>query len=154
MTATPENPLRERIAEALAGHAGSKAFLADGREWEHARTAWYTHADVVLAELKPELDIGEEEAWCKTCRRVWDGPGHRCESDAERRLDKVRDLRSDLRETTGARWIAEALDTILEGGQAATGATEPATFPGRDAGPTVRECADNDRRWPLEKAGE
>jgi hypothetical protein len=56
MTATPDNPLRERLAEALAGHAGSKAFLADGREWEHARTAWYTHADVVLTELKPELD--------------------------------------------------------------------------------------------------
>ena len=49
-------PLRQRIAEALAGHAGSKAFLADGHEWEHARSAWYAHADAVLAELKPELD--------------------------------------------------------------------------------------------------
>ena len=107
-------PLRERLAEALAGHAGSKAFLADGREWEHARTAWYAHADVVLAELQQHLDIGDEEAWCKTCRRVWDGPGHRCEGDAERRLGKVRDLRNDLRATTGAQWIAEALDTILD----------------------------------------
>lgn len=48
--------LRDRLAEALAGRAGSKAFLADGREWEHMRSAWHAHADVVLAELKPELD--------------------------------------------------------------------------------------------------
>jgi len=26
--------------------------------------------------------------------------------------------------------------------------------PAHDAGPTVAECAANDRRWPLEKAGE
>ena len=79
MTAAPDNPLRERIAEALAGHAGSKAFLADGREWEQARTAWYTHADVALAELQPELDALDEYEhtinWmttCTGCARVLD----------------------------------------------------------------------------------
>ncbi|MFJ3699548.1 hypothetical protein ACIPW9_36400 [Streptomyces sp. NPDC090052] len=41
--------LRDQYAEALAGTAGSKAFLADGSEWEHARAAWYAHADAVLA---------------------------------------------------------------------------------------------------------
>jgi hypothetical protein len=81
-----DNLLREQLAEALAGHGGSKAFLADGTEWEHARRAWYAHADVAIRTLTEHLDIGEEQAWCKTCRRVWDGPRHRCESDAEQQL--------------------------------------------------------------------
>ncbi|MFJ9633744.1 hypothetical protein ACIRU8_39230 [Streptomyces sp. NPDC101175] len=53
---TPDNPLRRRLAEALAGHAGSAAFLADGSEWEHARAAWNAHADAALSVLKAELD--------------------------------------------------------------------------------------------------
>jgi hypothetical protein len=72
-------PLRQRIAEALAGHAGSKAFLADGREWEHARAAWYAHADAALAELKPELgrlaDYENRITWetsCGSCARILD----------------------------------------------------------------------------------
>lgn len=48
--------LRERIAEALAGHAGSKAFLAEGPEWDHARDAWRAHADDALAVRDDELD--------------------------------------------------------------------------------------------------
>lgn len=39
---------REQIAEHLAGHAGSKAFLAEGNEWEHIRSVWRAHADAVL----------------------------------------------------------------------------------------------------------
>ena len=109
MTATPDNPLRERIAEALAGHAGSKAFLADGREWEHARTAWYAHADAVLAELKPELAA----------------------------LARVQALIDEEPVAVGTHILEEALDTA-----------------GHDSGPTVREAAADDRRWPLEKAGE
>ncbi|MFI8301537.1 hypothetical protein ACIGCZ_37145 [Streptomyces nigra] len=66
-----------------------------------------------MKALTAHLDIGDAEAWCKTCRRVWDSKHHRCESDAEQRLAKVRDLHADLREITGARWIADALDTIL-----------------------------------------
>jgi hypothetical protein len=62
---TPDNPttssdaadksLREQLAEALAGHGGSKAFLADGTEWEHARAAWYAHADAVLPIIQDAL---------------------------------------------------------------------------------------------------
>jgi hypothetical protein len=47
--------LREQTAESLAGHAGSKAFLADGTEWEHARAAWYAHADAVLPIIQDAL---------------------------------------------------------------------------------------------------
>lgn len=86
---SPDNPLRDLLAEALAGHGGSKAFLADGTEWAHARAAWYAHADAALAAVRQHLDIGEEEAWCKTCRRVWNGPRHRCESDAEETVARV-----------------------------------------------------------------
>lgn len=46
---------------------------------------------------------------------------------AEAALARVRDLRDDLREITGARWIADMLDTILNqpAPAAATQATEP-----------------------------
>lgn len=79
MTGPNRPPMRDRLAQALAGHGGSKAFLADGHEWEHARAAWYAHADVVLAELKPELDaLAEYEnavTWmtnCTSCARLLD----------------------------------------------------------------------------------
>ncbi|MDI9885938.1 hypothetical protein QMZ92_16510 [Streptomyces sp. HNM0645] len=39
---------RDQIAETLAGHAGSKAFLTDEPGWDHARAAWHAHADAVL----------------------------------------------------------------------------------------------------------
>lgn len=74
----------------------------------------YRLADAALGAFNEYLDVGDAEAWCKVCRRVWDSKHHQCESDAELRLSKVRDLRADLREITGARWIVEALDTILD----------------------------------------
>jgi hypothetical protein len=46
--------LRDQMAAALAGHAGSRAFLADGTEWDHPRAAWYAHADAALAVLYRE----------------------------------------------------------------------------------------------------
>ncbi|MGW5582845.1 DUF6085 family protein [Streptomyces sp. NPDC003857] len=58
-------------------------------------------------------------------------------------LAAVADLRDDLREITGARWIADALDEILDG--------QP---PAPDAGPTVREAADHDRtHWSQRQWG-
>lgn len=53
-----------------------------------------------------------------------------------------------------ARRIREAAS--IDDGQAATGATEggDTRSAAHGDGPTVREAADNDRRWPLEKAGE
>ena len=53
--------LLQRVAESLAGHAGSAAFLAAGTEWEHARIVWYAHADAALRAIQPELDrLGKE----------------------------------------------------------------------------------------------
>lgn len=66
---------------------------------------------------------------------------------AEQQLAKVRDLRDDLRGITGARWIADALDKILDGDQ------PPA--PAHDAGPSVRQAAADDRTyWERKDAGE
>ncbi|MFI2314113.1 hypothetical protein AMK17_25250 [Streptomyces sp. CB00072] len=57
----PADLLRDRMAEALAGHAGSKAFLADGHEWEHARTGWFAHADAALSVLPaPALAVARQ----------------------------------------------------------------------------------------------
>lgn len=56
--------LRQRVAEHLARQAGSKAFLSDGYEWDHARSVWYAHADAALAVLKSELErLARYRAW-------------------------------------------------------------------------------------------
>jgi hypothetical protein len=52
-------------------------------------------ADAALAAIEELLDVGEEQAWCKTCRRVWEGRSHRCESDAEQRLARARGLHQE-----------------------------------------------------------
>lgn len=79
LAATEATDLRTRLARALAGHAGSKALLADGPEWDHMRAAWYAHADTALAELKRELaTLAEYEnaiTWqtdCLSCARILD----------------------------------------------------------------------------------
>jgi hypothetical protein len=69
-------PLADRLRQEIAGVLRD----APGRWNIRART------DAVMAALDRFLDIGEAEAWCKTCRRVWDGPSHRCESNAEQRV--------------------------------------------------------------------
>jgi hypothetical protein len=113
----------------------------------------------VLTAVEDFLDIGDAEAWCKICRRVWDSKRHRCEGDAERRLSEVLTTLDDVlrhfvhkghpgepclssgwvSEKTVARWRAVAYPP------------QPAAH---DTGPTVREAAANDRHRPLEREGE
>jgi hypothetical protein len=104
---TADNPLPQLVARAIELADEHSCQMQDGPDYRAL-------SEAALATFTAHLDIGEAEAWCKTCRRVWDGPGHRCEGDAEQRLSAVRDLRNDLREITGARWIADALDNILD----------------------------------------
>ncbi|MFI1889852.1 hypothetical protein [Streptomyces jumonjinensis] len=54
--ATEATELRERLARALAGHAGSRAFLAPGPEWEHTRSVWLAHADAALTVRDTEME--------------------------------------------------------------------------------------------------
>lgn len=80
-------------------------------------------ADVAIAALLQHLDVGEEEAWCKICRRVWDGPRHQCESAAERKLATLRDAVVNLAsrgiDAMSAAWVRSLID-----GPAATEATQ------------------------------
>lgn len=69
-------------------------------------------ANAVLAAVREHLDIGDEEAWCKTCRRVWDGPRHRCETDAEQAIARVREVLAERRREVAEREV----DGILEFG--------------------------------------
>ncbi|MDH6610263.1 hypothetical protein M2164_005898 [Streptomyces sp. SAI-208] len=87
--------------EACAFNAVQPALRAVG-EWLPL-SARRAVAKAVLAAVREHLDIGEEEAWCKTCRRAWDGPRHRCETDAEQRLARARGLhRENCPLATGA----------------------------------------------------
>lgn len=52
-----------------------------------------TTARAAAADLAQRLDIGDAQAWCKYCRRAWNSPAHRCESDAEQRLQRIAALR-------------------------------------------------------------
>jgi hypothetical protein len=66
------------------------------RRTETVRANAYGRADAALEALEGYLDIGEAEAWCKSCRRVWEGPRHQCRSDAERRLAEARAIHREL----------------------------------------------------------
>jgi hypothetical protein len=81
------------IRQQLRAHAFNAVAPALQRHEEWLRlTVRRTVADAVLAAIEEFLNIGEAEAWCKTCRRVWDGKQHRCEGNAEILLARVRDV--------------------------------------------------------------
>jgi hypothetical protein len=114
-TDTPDNPLREQLAEALAGHAGSKAFLAEGSEWEHARAAWYAHADAVLAVRDREMEqlrakvaeIDHVINWhttCASCARILDS------SYAETMRAETVEQRLRAAAFTASHWHQAAID--------------------------------------------
>lgn len=74
------NPLCKQVTDAVDGVFEQWMEGLDGQRPQDAVTA------AVMAALERHLDIGEEQAWCKACRRVWEGRSHRCESDVENRL--------------------------------------------------------------------
>jgi len=53
-------------------------------------------AAAVLTAVEKFLDLGEAEAWCKSCRRVWEGRSHLCESNAEQQLADLREEHAQL----------------------------------------------------------
>jgi hypothetical protein len=103
--ATDQTALRDRIAEALAGYAGSKAFLAEGHEWQHARTAWYAHADAALSMLPASVnraDVLRDFLW-----RLEQSAGG---AAAEKFLDDNPELRRVAAETPGEAkpWLSDS----------------------------------------------
>jgi len=86
-----------------------------------------------LDQLYDQLDALRQVArgYCPTCGRGdaaptvqdWEQQRDRAER-ADAAIERVRALRDDLREITGARYIADALDNILDQ-PAPTAATQP-----------------------------
>ncbi|MEU3447224.1 hypothetical protein AB0H29_08335 [Streptomyces thermolilacinus] len=100
----PTNPhraapgeLRDRYAEALAGHAGSRAFLAEGSEWEHARAAWYAHADAALTVRDGEMQrLRAELAEMQKTTRVLGALHRTAEAGLKARDARVAELEQAL----------------------------------------------------------
>ncbi|MGW5173176.1 hypothetical protein ACWERY_02260 [Streptomyces sp. NPDC004082] len=80
-------PVRQQI-RAAAFNAVAPALQQHGERLRLTVRRAVAHA--VLEAIEQRLEISEAEAWCKACRRIWDGPRHQCESDAEQRLAQAR----------------------------------------------------------------
>lgn len=159
-----DNSLREQIAEALAGHAGSKAFLADGTEWEHARAAWYAHADAALAVRDREVEQLNAElqqyAAADSADAAAGSYALRAETAEQRRDELAATLDEILRHFVhkghpgepclGVGWISvrtvDRWRAVLN--------PDPAVPTQPDDGPSVAEAAADDRNWDIQKAGE
>jgi hypothetical protein len=148
--------LRERIAAAIDSHG---LIHLDARLFGDHDCC----TDAILAALTEHLDIGEAEAWCKICRRVWDGPRHRCESSVERQAAVLREA---LAEALACLYALTRLDgsviawqtgnpirpALYDRWQAALQPAAPET--GHDSGPDIAECAAADRNWDVQKGSE
>lgn len=179
---TPDNPLRDQLAEAIE----SEIYEYRERTMFWGETVGVTQEIARLATrgameaIERHLDTGEEQAWCKTCRRVWDGRGHRCEDGADATAQRLLDQRQELAAERYA-WqerglaaeaalaactaqlvrdqaaLAAAKKCARDVGawgvlQAIDNASTPAPAP--DGGPTVAEAAADDRLWALQQGGE
>lgn len=100
--------------------------------------------DTVRSTLLAAVDIGEAEAWCKTCRRVWESRAHQCETDAEQRLARARELHQQTcplaRGQVGTGFSCSLCDA-LDGQR-----------PALDGGPTVAEAARDDQQCATMKS--
>jgi hypothetical protein len=141
-------PLRQQIAAALAGCQGG--------------TTWGAMADAVRAVIQPHLDRlaqaeTELQQWvaAESADAAAGSYAGRAE-EAEAAIARVRAAADQLHRavhnadgkplTAYDRGVDTAVRRVL------SALDEPA--PTHNAGPTARECAANDRRWPLEKHGE
>jgi len=83
--------LRETVAAAIARYDYEVGLSSDGVPRRHH----HGQADAVLAALQQYLDIGDAEAWCKACRRVWEGPHHHCEPAPTDQAAEIERLRAE-----------------------------------------------------------
>lgn len=94
---TDHAPLRDHLAAALIARI-KRATVSEAQPFGPLTSLLAANefdlADTAIAALLEYLDIGDAEAWCKVCRRVWDGKQHRCESDAEQHLAQAEELLS------------------------------------------------------------
>lgn len=90
--------LLDALTEALMrwNERGLNPEHAAMRRLETVRENAHGRAEAALDALLEHLNLGDAEAWCKACRRVWEGPHHACGSDAERRLAHARQVHEKL----------------------------------------------------------
>lgn len=67
--------LRQHIARAIHRYDNEHALSGNDIPGAHH----LGEADAVLQALEDHLNIGETEAWCKVCLRVWEGRTHTCD---------------------------------------------------------------------------
>ncbi|MFE2712266.1 hypothetical protein ACFXKI_09815 [Streptomyces mirabilis] len=86
--------LRDQLAAAIWERQNpGRRYIDCEHPWQADAEA---DADAVLAALTLRLDFGEEQAWCKTCRRAWHGTDHRCESDSEQQAAALREALTEV----------------------------------------------------------
>jgi hypothetical protein len=70
-------------------------------------------AATVLNVLQERIELGDEHAWCKSCRRMWEGPEHCCESDAEATVHLLRNVITEMETDPAARrWAARLREAL------------------------------------------
>jgi hypothetical protein len=84
--------LARRLASAIHRYDYEHGLTGNDVPGSHYRG----EANAVLTALEEFLDLGDAEAWCKSCRRVWEGRRHRCESDTEQRLATLQEEHNQL----------------------------------------------------------
>lgn len=103
----PRSDLSRAVALALHHYDQQHALSGNDTPSRHH----YGEASAALTAVEEYLEIDDAQAWCKTCRRVWESRRHRCETDAEQ---QVADLDARLtrlhRTLTAVRRLAEHPD--------------------------------------------
>jgi hypothetical protein len=102
MTDKTATELRQGLALAIHRYDNHYALSGNDIPSKHH----YGEADAVLEALEEFLDIGDAEAWCKSCRRVWEGKAHQCESPAEREVAAARKFAAEMRDFCSPHGVA------------------------------------------------
>ncbi|MFI5814915.1 hypothetical protein ACIA7S_28650 [Streptomyces sp. NPDC051643] len=89
---TKLNALNRSVALALHKYDYEHGLTVNDTPGKHH----HGEASEALAAITSYLTIADADAWCKACRRIWEGPRHRCESDAEQRYAALQQEHAQL----------------------------------------------------------
>ncbi|MEU9310903.1 hypothetical protein [Streptomyces sp. NPDC048256] len=173
-----ERPLREQIAYAMIPVIAPDRVLLKPEELRVIDEL----ATAVQTKLQPEFDALDAlrqvaRGYCPACGRGDAAPtvedfeqqrkraevaenrlrlAHQARRAKEHQLDDIRRALCDIgfMDDDDPYSHADLADVIRQNGRVLLEMREGAETPAPDAGPSVTECGANDRRWPLEKAGE
>ncbi|MFF1284373.1 hypothetical protein ACFVY4_26975 [Streptomyces sp. NPDC058299] len=92
ITPAHRTELARRLAQAIHRYDYEHGLTGNDIPGSHCRG----ETNAVLTALEEFLTIGDAEAWCKSCRRVWEDRSHRCESTAEQQLATLQQEHAQL----------------------------------------------------------